>query len=46
MMSCSFPLRYMHSPSEVLSLADLDHTVRLLAALLYRISDRKAFIPN
>lgn len=42
----SVPLRYMHSPAEVLSLADLEHTVSLLAALLYRISDRKVFIPS
>jgi endoglucanase len=42
----SVPLRYMHSPSEVLSLSDLENTVRLLTALMYRIGDRKAFIPN
>jgi endoglucanase len=42
----SVPLRYMHSPVEVLSFKDLENTVRLLAGLLYRIDDRKAFIPN
>jgi len=42
----SVPLRYMHSPSEVLSLADIENTVRLLTALLYRISDSGSFIPN
>jgi endoglucanase len=42
----SVPLRYMHSPVEVLSLGDLENTVRLLAGLVYRICDRKAFIPN
>ncbi|BCR05247.1 hydrolase [Desulfuromonas versatilis] len=42
----SVPLRYMHTPSEVLSLADLENTVRLLAGLVYRIEDRKQFIPN
>jgi endoglucanase len=40
------PLRYMHSPSEVLSLADIENTVRLLTALMYRISDSGSFIPN
>lgn len=42
----SVPLRYMHSPSEVLSLEDLRNTVRLLTAVVYRISDSKMFIPN
>ena len=42
----SVPLRYMHSPSEVLSLADLENAVRLLSAAIYRISDRNMFIPN
>lgn len=39
------PLRYMHTPVEVLSLADLDNAVRLIAATLYRIKDKEAFIP-
>jgi endoglucanase len=42
----SVPLRYMHTPVEVLSLSDLEHTVRLLAGLVYRIGDRGSFIPN
>ena len=42
----SVPLRYMHTPVEVLSLADLEHTVQLLAALIYRIDARHRFIPN
>ena len=42
----SVPLRYMHSPSEVLSLNDLGNTVRLLTAVVYKISDRSMFIPN
>ncbi len=42
----SVPLRYMHSPSEVLSLEDLENAVRLLTAVVYRISDRNMFIPN
>lgn len=40
------PLRYMHSPSEVLSLIDLENTVKLLRAAIYRISDSRMFIPN
>ena len=42
----SVPLRYMHSPAEVLSLADLEHTVALLTALLYRIDAVEMFIPQ
>jgi endoglucanase len=42
----SVPLRYMHSPSEVLSLTDLENTVRLLTAVVYRIKDSRMFIPN
>ena len=40
------PLRYMHTPVEVLSLADLEHAVKLIVATLYRIKDKKAFIPT
>jgi endoglucanase len=39
------PLRYMHTPVEVLSLADLDNAVKLIVATLYRIKDKEAFIP-
>ncbi len=42
----SVPLRYMHTPVEFLSLADVENTVRLLAGLLYRIGDARDFIPN
>ncbi|MBN1140816.1 MAG: M42 family metallopeptidase [Deltaproteobacteria bacterium] len=42
----SVPLRYMHTPVEVLSQADLDATVRLLTELLFRIGSREEFIPN
>ena len=42
----SVPLRYMHTPVEVLSLTDLENTVRLLAGLLYRLGDRESFIPS
>lgn len=40
------PLRYMHTPVEVLSLADLENAVRLITATLYRIEDKQAFIPS
>ena len=42
----SVPLRYMHTPVELLSLSDLENTIRLITGLLYRIVDRKMFIPN
>jgi putative aminopeptidase FrvX len=40
------PLRYMHTPVETLSLADLDAAVELIVATLGRISDKEAFIPG
>ena len=40
------PLRYMHTPVEVLSLADLENAVKLIVAALYRIQDKRTFIPN
>jgi endoglucanase len=40
------PLRYMHTPVEVLSLSDLENAVDLIVKALYRITDRKAFIPS
>lgn len=39
------PLRYMHSPVEVLSLDDLDNAVRLITAALARIKGKEQFIP-
>lgn len=42
----SVPLRYMHTPVEVLSLTDLENTVRLLAGVMYRIGARETFVPN
>ncbi|OQY16695.1 MAG: hydrolase [Desulfobacteraceae bacterium 4572_35.1] len=41
----SVPLRYMHSPVEVLSLLDLEHTVALLTAVMYKIENSAMFIP-
>jgi len=40
------PTRYVHTSSEVLSLADLEATVQLLAATLTKINDRDSFIPR
>jgi endoglucanase len=39
------PLRYMHTPVEVVSLDDLEQAARLIVATLKRISDRSAFVP-
>lgn len=40
------PLRYMHTPVEVLSLSDLENAVRLITATLGRIGPRETFIPQ
>jgi putative aminopeptidase FrvX len=40
------PLRYMHTPVEVLSLVDLENAVKLVTATLYRIKDKEGFIPR
>jgi len=42
----SIPLRYMHTPVEVLDWADLEGAVKLLAALCSRIGDGDSFVPN
>nr|WP_320115481.1 M42 family metallopeptidase [uncultured Desulfuromonas sp.] len=42
----SVPLRYMHSPVEVLSLEDLEATIALLAAVIYKIDNAQMFIPQ
>lgn len=39
------PLRYMHTPSEVLDTTDLDHAVDLIVAALRRITPGSSFIP-
>lgn len=39
------PLRYMHTPVEVLDLSDLDSAVRLIAATVKKIRDKRDFIP-
>ncbi len=40
------PLRYMHTPVEVLSLVDLDNAVLLLTAVVKRIDKEHSFIPQ
>ncbi|MFC1467227.1 M42 family metallopeptidase [Verrucomicrobiota bacterium] len=41
----SIPLRYMHSPCELLSLKDLENASKLLAATVANITTRTNFIP-
>ncbi|MEW6750729.1 MAG: M42 family metallopeptidase [Candidatus Latescibacterota bacterium] len=40
----SVPLRYMHTPVEVLSLADLDNASRLLAAFVQAVDENTRFV--
>jgi putative aminopeptidase FrvX len=41
----SVPLRYMHTPNELLSLNDLENTARLLAAFCARLDNDQDFTP-
>lgn len=41
----SIPLRYMHSPCELISLADLDAVSKLIAAVIRKITPKTSFIP-
>ncbi|HUF50184.1 MAG TPA: M42 family metallopeptidase [Longimicrobiales bacterium] len=41
----SVPNRYMHSPNEVVALADLDATARLIAAFCQNVSDEDNWVP-
>jgi len=41
----SVPLRYMHTPTEVLSLKDLEATCRLLVEFIYELKEKMSFIP-
>jgi len=40
------PLRYMHTPVEVLSLADLEHAIKLLTSVVEEIKAGQSFIPS
>jgi putative aminopeptidase FrvX len=40
------PLRYMHTPVEVLSILDLDYAVKLIVGVLRKIKNRNDFIPS
>lgn len=42
----SVPLRYMHSPNEMVMLEDLDRTARLLAAVARRITSATDLVPR
>jgi putative aminopeptidase FrvX len=42
----SIPLRYMHTPVEVLDWVDLEGAVKLLSALCSRINKDHSFVPN
>lgn len=42
----SIPLRYMHTPVEVLDWADIEGAVKLLSALCNRITERHSFVPE
>ena len=41
----SVPLRYMHTPNELLSLTDLENAARLLAAFCSRLETKQDFTP-
>lgn len=41
----SIPLRYMHSPCEMISLKDLEETAKLLAKTVAKITPRTNFVP-
>lgn len=42
----SVPLRYMHTPTEVLSLKDLETTATLLAEFILTVTPKTDFIPK
>jgi endoglucanase len=42
----AIPLRYMHTPVEVLSLNDLENAIRLLTAFTRKLSKDQSFIPQ
>ncbi|HET7040231.1 MAG TPA: M42 family metallopeptidase [Gemmatimonadales bacterium] len=42
----SIPNRYMHSPNEMVDLADVEHTAELLAAVARRVTEKTDFTPK
>ncbi len=42
----SIPTRYMHSPNEMIDLADVAHAARLIAAFVRSIHSEKEFVPT
>lgn len=42
----TIPLRYMHSPVEVLALSDLENMAKLILESLYSLTDRNLLIPS
>lgn len=42
----SIPLRYMHTPVEVLDWTDIEGAVKLLSAICCRITEKLSFVPN
>lgn len=42
----SIPNRYMHSPNEIVSLDDLDATIRLIAAFCRSVAENDDFVPR
>ena len=42
----SVPLRYMHTPCELLALADVENAARLLASFTRRVNEHISFIPE
>ena len=42
----SVPLRYMHTPTEVISLRDIENTVSLLTQFIMDLDDEVSFVPG
>jgi endoglucanase len=42
----SIPNRYMHSPNEIISIEDLFHSARLIAAFIRRLTPETDFTPR
>jgi putative aminopeptidase FrvX len=41
----SVPLRYMHTPNEIMSLKDLDNAAKLVAAFIQRLDPKIDWTP-